>query len=254
MYTVLFQMATGVMSALSCVRCSKSEAKFHCDTCRNALCRMCITQHLRNKHTRDHDIEPYSYKHNQKCTAVPGLTCHIHQKFFSEFWCETCEDKHNIHACSDILSDKRDKMVEDIKTLRNKTVAEWEDVLKQAQTITVGYLAKIEEIDKDLVTRAKEMHEQVDTTLSRNKQTLQHLKARGLRKLKGQEKYLTGCLHWLNKDPSANPSVLCTFNQSATQIRVKPKALETASVPTFTRGKDDIRSLEHMFGYFTTHG
>ena len=250
-------MATGGMSALSCVRCSQSEAKFYCDTCRNALCRMCITQHLRNKHTRDHDIEPYSYKHNQKCTAVPGLAYHIHPNNVSEFWCETCADKHNIHVCSDdntILSVKRDKSVEDMKTLRNKTVAEWEDVLKQAQTITVGYLAKIEEIDKDLVTRAKEMHEQVDVILSRNKRTLQHLKACGLAKLKGQEKYLTDCLHRLNKDPSAYPSFLFTFNQSATQIRVKPKALETASVPIFTRGQDDIRSLEHMFGYFITHG
>ena len=154
-----------------------------------------------------------------------------------------------------MLSDKRDKMLEEMKTLRDKMVPEWEDILKQAQAITVGYLDDIDEIDKEMVARAKAMREQIDTILSQNQKTLQKLKATGLAKLKDQEKYLTDRLQKLKEDVKtyenhlldADPTVLLQFKEGA---RESLKALETASVPVFTRGQDDIQSLEGMFGSF----
>ena len=41
-------------------------------------------------------------------------------------------------------------MLEEMKTLRDQTVGDWEDVLKQSQAITSGYLDEIEKIENNM--------------------------------------------------------------------------------------------------------
>ena len=147
-------------------------------------------------------------------------------------------------------------MVEEMKNLRDNRIAEWEGVLKQAQGITAGYLADIEKVDKDLVARAKQMHKQVEEILSKSQSTLQQMKVVGLTKLQDQEKYLADRLEQLKEDvrkyedklQDADANVLLQFEESTTQSVDKPKPLETESIPIFTQGQDDTKSLECMFG------
>ena len=260
------EMASDLMNPVLCDICVTAAVKFHCNTCGDGLCPTCKEYHLRSKGSRHHQIVPYAQKLNPK--YLIGLSCHNHPNNAPEFWCETCgvpicvsciTDKHNGHTFSNIttkLSQKRDKMVEEMKNLRDNTVAEWEGVLKQAQGITAGYLADIEKVDKDLVARAKLMHKQVDTILSKNQSTLQQMKLAGLAKLQDQEKYLAARLQKLKGDvrryedklQEADANVLLQFEESTTQSVDKPKPLETEWIPVFTPGQDDTKSLQHMFG------
>ena len=88
-------------------------------------------------------------------------------------------------------------MVEEMKFLRDKTVGEWEEILKQAKRITVGYIDDIDKIEKDLLARAKDLHNQVEAVLSRSQIILKKMKADGLDKLKKQEEYLADRLNQL---------------------------------------------------------
>ena len=260
------EMASDLMNPILCDICTKFPAKHHCNTCGDALCPTCKEYHLRSKGTRHHQIVPYAQKLNPK--HLIGLSCHNHPNNAPEFWCKTCgvpicvsciTDKHNGHKFSNItskLSEKRDKMVEEMKNLRDNTVVEWEGVLKQAQGITAGYLVDIEKVDKDLVARAKEMHKLVDDILSHSQSALQEMKVTGLEKLQEQEKYLADRLEQLKEDvrryedklQEADANVLLQFEKSTTQNVDKPRPLETVSISVFTPGQDDTKSLQRMFG------
>ena len=259
-------MASDLVNPVLCDICTKAAVKYHCNTCGDALCPTCKEYHLRSKGTRHHQIVPYAQKLNPK--HLIGLSCHNHPNNTPEFWCETCgvpicisciTDKHNGHKFSNIttkLSQRRDKMVEEMKNLRDNTVAEWEGVLKQAQGITAGYLDDIEKVDKDLVARAEQMHKQVEEILSKSQSTLQQMKVAGLAKLQDQEKYLADRLEQLkdnlrmyeDKLQEADANVLLQFEESTTQSADKPRPLETESVPIFTPGQDDTKSMECIFG------
>ena len=259
-------MATDLMNPVLCDICVKAAVKYHCNTCGDALCTTCKEYHLRSKGSRHHQIVPYAQKLNPK--YLIGLSCHNHPNNAPEFWCETCgvpicvsciTDKHKGHQICNIttmLSEKRDKMVEEMKNLRDNTVVEWETVLKQAQEIIAGYLADIENVDKDLVARAKQMHKQVDDILSKSQKTLQEMKVVSLAKLQDQEKYLAEKLERLKQDvqnyedklQEADANVLLQFEESTMRSTDKPKPLARELVPLFTPGQDDIKSMECMFG------
>ena len=219
------------------------------------------------KGTKHHDIVTYAQKLNPKYLA--GLSCHEHPNNAPEFWCEKCSvpictsciiGKHKGHECCSItamLSEKRDQMVEEMKFLRDKMVGEWEEVLKQAQTITVGYIGDIDKIEKDLLARAKNMHNQVEAILSKSQQTLQEMKADGLEKLQKQEEYLADRLKQLKEDAQrsedrlrdADPNVLLKFKPSTTQSNENATpSLKTVSPPNFIPGQNDDKALEEMFG------
>ena len=260
------------MTTIPCSQCDDPTAKFHCDTCAKALCPQCKAKHLKDKATRHHVVVEYAKKLDPKYLAA--LVCHSHNTSDPEFWCNTCDvpiciscitEKHNGHHFSKItvkLSQKRDEMLEETKALRDQTVGKWEEVLKQAQNITTEYVANIDEIDTELKVRAKDMHEQVNIILAQSQKTLQKMKTSGLDMLKNQEKYLSDKIEQLKAEVQryedrlldADSNALLQFQPGTIQTKEKPPFLETAEVPSFTKGQDDANAMQRMFGKLSTEG
>ena len=148
-------------------------------------------------------------------------------------------------------------MVDEMKMIRDKTMGEWKEVLTQAQNIKAGYLTDIGKIEKELVARAQEMHEEVDAILLSSQQTLTQMKESGLGKLKDQEKYIGDRLQQLQDEVQryedqlrdADPHALLQFEQRKRQSKDKtmPPDLEV-QVPVFTKGQNDIKAMQNMFG------
>ena len=268
----IFQMASDLMNPVQCNICEKAVAKFNCNTCGDVLCATCKAYHLKSRATGDHKIVPYAEKLNPKYIAQ--LFCSIHTNHAPKFWCETCgvpicdacaTKEHGGHKCSNIiavLTEKRDAMVDEMKMIRDNTMGEWKEVLKQAQATTDGYLTNISKIEKQLVTRAKEMHREVETILLSSQQTLKEMKESGLGKLKDQEKYIEDRLQQLQDDVQryedqlrdADPHVLLQFEQGTGERKdeTKPPALETSPVTVFTKGQHDTKAMKNMFGQLST--
>ena len=265
-------MATALMTTIPCTKCDNPIAKFHCDTCAKALCLQCKAIHLEDRATRHHVVVEYAKKLDPKYLAA--LVCHSHNTSDPDFWCNTCDvpiciscitEKHNGHNFSKItikLSEKRDEMLEETKALRDQTVGQWEEVLKQAKRITTDYIANIDEIDTELKARAKEMQKQVDIILSQSQQVLQQLKASGLDKLRKQEKYLSDRIEKLKAEVQryedrlleADSNALLQFRPGTKQPKEQPPSLETATVPRFMKGPDDANAMQRMFGKLSTEG
>ena len=260
------------MSVVPCDICDSPAAKFHCNTCGDALCATCKERHLKSKGTKTHVIVPYAKKLDPKYLA--GLLCNTHNTNAPEYWCDTCSkpicgscitNEHKGHQFSNItaiLSEKRDAMLEEMKTLRDKTVSEWAEVLKQAQDITINYLANIDEIDKELEETAKEMHKEVDIILSQRKQSLQEMKTIGVAQLQELEEYLIGRLQKLKEEveryeeqqKDSDPNVLLQFKGSSAKCTDKtpPSFIKTASVPIFSKGPKDPKTMQGLFGQLTS--
>ena len=261
-------MASDLMKPVPCEICENSPAKFNCNTCGDALCTTCKAHHLKSKGTRDHTIVPYAEKLNPKYFAQ--LFCSTHHNHSPKFWCDTCgmpicdvciTKEHRGHHCnniSEILTDKRDAMLGEMKAIRDKTMVEWEGVLDQAKSITVSYLDGISQVEKELLTRGKEMHKQVDAILSNSQQTLQKMKESGLAKLQKQEKHLEDRLQKMRDEVQryedrlrdADPNTILQFKESTEESKeeTNPPSLETTPVPIFTKGQDDTKVLQNMFG------
>ena len=156
------------------------------------------------------------------------------------------------------MTEKRDSMLEHMKTLRDKTVCEWEEVLKQAKTTTSEYVDNIDQLENKLKARAKDMHKQVDAILAKSQQTLNQMKAVGLTKLQDQEKYLEDKLQQLQTDVQryedqlqhGDPNALIQFKQDTRQSigEMKPPAIEVVSAPIFSKGQNYADAIETMFG------
>ena len=154
-------------------------------------------------------------------------------------------------------------MLEEMKMLRDNTVGKWEEVLQGAKTITEDFLGSIDAIEQELADRAKVMHKQVETILNASKQTLQEMKTSGLTKLQDQEKYLGDRLQQLKDDVKryedqlnyGDPNALLQYKEGTIQNdeKKKPPSLEIANLPVFTKGQDDVKSMERMFGQISSH-
>ena len=268
----LFQMATDLMNPVQCRKCDNPAAKFHCNTCGSALCPSCKTCHLKDRDTRHHDVVPYANKLNPN--YLTGLLCHTHKTDAPEYWCDTCgvpicgsciTEQHKGHQFSRltaILSDKRDAMLAEMKQIRDNTVKQWEEVLKEAQKITADFIDSIDKTSNGLAVRGREMHKQVDNILAESQKTLKQIKDSGLSKLQEQERYLTNRLQKFNEEvkkyednlTGSNTNVLLQFKEKVphTQEKMQPPALETVSLPIFTQGQDDTKSMKAMFGHLSS--
>ena len=176
----------------------------------------------------------------------------------------TCiTEKHKGHEFSKlttVLSAKRDAMRDEMKELRDGTIREWEEVLKDAQRIKTDYLQDIDKTDKDLVARAEEMIKQVREILSQSQTTLRQMKKSGLDKLNAQEKYLADRINNMKADVQkyevclqhGDPNALLQFKPGTIQPTEKPPTLSTASIPVFTKGQNDAKSMQKKFGELST--
>ena len=268
-------MASDLMKPITCKTCDMAAAKFYCNTCRFALCPTCKVQHSNSKDTTHHNIVPYAEKLNSN--YLDRILCPKHQKHAPKFWCKTCgvpicdtcivTNEHKGHELGDItavLSKQRDLMLAETKRLRDETVVDWEVELNKAQGITADYIGSIDEMEKELVSRAKEMHEEVETILSKSQHALQKMKATGLEKLKSQEKNLEDKIHQLKADVDqyenelrdADPNALIQFNQfentGQRKYDAKPPSLEKPSLPVFTKGQNDSKAMQNIFGQLPT--
>ena len=257
------------MNPVQCNICDAAAAKFHCNTCGDDVCLTCKTHHLKSKGSRHHHNVPYAQKLDPNYLA--GLSCHIHPNNAPEFWCETCEvpicvycitDKHKSHTCSNIttvLSEARDEMVEEMNTLRDKTIWEWEYNLQQARGITTDYLDEIDETEKDLLARAKEIHQEVDSILYKIQQSIREKRANGLARLQQQEKDIADRLMQLKDEVQtyedqirdADPNVLLQFRQGVKQNRntMPSSPVEFLGRIVFAPGRTNLTKLEEMFGF-----
>ena len=264
-------MASDLVKPISCRKCDNAAAQFYCNTCKYELCPTCKVQHANIKDTTHHNIVPYAEKLNLK--YLENSLCPKHEKHAPKFWCKTCcvpicdscivSNEHIGHEISDItavLSEQRDAMLAETKRIRDETVVEWEDVLKKAQGITTDYLGSIDEVEKALMFRAKEMHEEVETILSKSQQALQKMKADGLEKLKSQETNLEDKIRHLKADMeryedqlrAADLNALIQFQQLESTGQcpddAKPPSLEKSSLPVFTKGQNDSKAMQNIFG------
>ena len=259
-------MASDVMNPVQCNICEDAVAKFHCNTCGDTLCATCKAHHLKSKGTKHHKIVPYAEKLNPKHLA--GLLCPKHQANAPKFWCDKCDvpicnscitNEHKGHPFSDItvlLAQRRDEMLVEMKTLRDKSVGEWEGVLKQTKKTTADFLDGIDKVSKELVARAKAMHEQVETILAESQRTLQNIKESVLTKLRHQDEYLDKKLRELKEDVASyqeqlthgDPNALIQFKPDSSQSKMTPPSLETASPPVFLKGQNDTKVMLNMFG------
>ena len=264
-------MAAVVLSEVPCDTCigdKPTPAKFHCNTCGDALCATCKIRHLKSKGSRHHSIVPYEEKLDPK--LIVGLLCHTHLQNASEYWCETCSAQiclscitkehqgHTICNMTTRLSEQRDAMVKELKVLRDSTVPEWEDALIKTQEIIPEYTDEVDKIDEELVARAKDMHTLVDTILFQRRQSLQQITAAHKEKLQDQEKYLSDRLQQM-KDAvqryeeqliHAEPDVFLQFEPESIKEEEKPPlpVPTGASLPVFSKGNDDTKPLEDFFG------
>ena len=261
------------MNPAQCNICEKAAAKFHCNNCGDGLCPICKAQHLKNRSTQHHKIVPYAEKLNPKYLA--GLLCPKHQTHSPKFWCKTCSvqicdscivtNDHGGHQFGDItaiLSEKRDSMLSEMKMLRGTKVGEWEEELQRAKGITTDFLDSIDKMEKKLVSRANEMHREVENVLSKSQRDLQKIKSDGLAKLRSQEKYLGDRLRQLKADVQqyenqlrdADPNALIQFKQSTSHCKdeTKPPALEKPSTPVFAMGQNDTDAMQEIFGWFSS--
>ena len=255
-----------LMSTVPCAECDNPAAKFHCDTCGKALCAQCKESHMRSKGTRHHVIVEYAEKLNPNYLA--SILCHTHNTPDPELWCDTCNvpicmtcitEKHKGHEFSKltaVLSQQRDAMREEMKELRDETVGRWEKVLNQAEKITASHMQNIEKIDQDLVSRAREVHKEVDTILLQARQTLKQITKSGIDQLKQQEKYLADRVeklkadvqHYEDKLKYADPNALLQYKPGSIKPTEEPPSLNKASIPFFTKGENDTESMKKMFG------
>ena len=264
-------MASDLMNPVQCNICEKAAAKFNCNTCGDVLCVTCKAHHLKSRATGDHKIVPYTEKLNPK--YITQLFCSTHHNHASKFWCDTCgtpicdsciTNQHRGHKLNNItavLTEKRDQMLEYTKKLRDKTVNEWIEVLKQVKATTVEYFENTDKVEEELKARAKDIHSQVDAILLKSQQTLKQMKVAGLKNLQDQEKYLEDKLQQLKRDVEryenqlldTDPYALLQFEGTESiNKETKPPALEITSALVFIKGQNDYTSMQSMFGQFST--
>ena len=263
-------MATGGVSAVPCDICDDPlvAAKFHCNTCGDALCTTCKTRHTKSKGSKHHTIVPYAEKLDPDLIAK--LLCHTHQENTAEFWCDTCRDKicaicitneHKGHELTDMsakLSDQREAIVTETKELRDTMLLKWEETLREAKQLTANYLSEIENIEKDLAERADDLHKQVDAVLSKSREILKQISSPNLTKLQSQEKNLEGKMKRLKEKIRqyedtlirADPNTFLCFKPGTLrkEFELPPSDLCKRLCPMFTTGKTDATAITAMFG------
>ena len=159
-------------------------------------------------------------------------------------------------------SQRRDMMLEEMKELRDKTMVKWERALNQTRDIKAVFLDNINSTDKELVTRAKQLHEQVDIILSQNRRTLEQIKSSGLTELQKQEKYLADRLQQLTEEVQTyedqlnygDTKALFQFKKGRT-VRDDDKSLPNTiktMIVDFIQGQNDDKVLNESFGNLST--
>ena len=262
-------MASALMKPVPCDICENPAAKFHCNTCGDTLCATCKIHHLKSKGSRHHIIVPYAQKLDPKLIAE--LFCNTHKENTAEYWCETCcvqvclsciTKEHKGHEISNMaskLSEQRDAMVKELKMLRDTTVVEWEDALKQAQDTTKSLIDNFKKIDKELVARADEIHQKVNAILSKRRKTLQQMMSLQLSKLQEREKYLADKLQQMKVEVQqyedqlirADSSVFLQFKVGTIERKQNQQsipAMESVQFLVFIKTKNDGKSIEELFG------
>ena len=256
------------MDPVVCDECLENpDVRFHCETCGKRLCSKCKETHKKSKDTKRHVIVRNAKKSNPKYLA--GLLCNTHNTKDPELWCNTCgvsicipcsTEQHIGHNFSRIttiiLSEKRDAILEEINTVRVNVVGQWEEQLIQAKKITLSYIEEVDKIDKDLVSRAKAIHKEVDNILSQARQTLSQMSKPCIDKLKEQEQYMTDKIKQMKADVQQyedklrglGPKDLLQFKLGSLQLKDTPPSLKKASVPVFSEGTNNTEFIREVFG------
>ena len=136
---------------------------------------------------------------------------------------------------------------------------EWEKVLTEAQEITSDFISDIDEVDKELDERERELHQRVNIILSDSRKTLQEMKASKLSILHDQEKYISEKVKKMKDDvrrcedqlKDGDQNALLQYEKGTIQCNEEPPSLKTASVPSFTKGQNDSKTMQKtLWKYF----
>ena len=127
--------------------------------------------------------------------------------------------------------------------------------------MTARFLQGIEEVDKDMGTRAAVFHKNVDEVLGKNKEQLREIKSAILPILKEQEKTVADGLQKVKKEAKIFEdqlrdgdleSILQYDESQDSQPEIPPK-LSYLSPPVLTSGQIDTQLLAEMYGNVTLY-
>ena len=152
-------------------------------------------------------------------------------------------------------------MREELNILRYSTLGKWEEQLEEAKDNRIAFTDDVEKIDKDLITRANEIHEHVDAILLRRRKQLQMMCKTSFANLQFQEETLSegvqNIKHTIRQYEQqlgdAFPEVILRFPDEpcVNNIYRCPPSESKQSLPILTSGQDDVPALDKMFGELT---
>ncbi|XP_061179921.1 E3 ubiquitin-protein ligase TRIM71-like [Saccostrea echinata] len=141
--------------ALTCSVCD-SPSELFCEVCKVRICKLCVTEHLKNK-SRKHNVVAYDERSGNK------PYCHKHQNTESTYSCNKCA----VCICDDctntshVLHDK--VLIEEL--LERQTTKLMQNSIELKSVVKPAYLQKIENIKMKL-SNAVKMYDAIDKDIS----------------------------------------------------------------------------------------
>ena len=243
---------------------------FHCKTCGDVLCPTCKENHLKSKATKHHTI--VLYKETEGRDATSGRVCASHTGSF-EFWCDECRvlvchkcitSDHKGHKFSDIgdiENDKRAVISTEVTRLRDKELQQWQENLDHVDGIIAYYRNTADAIDKELISRADNIHKKIDSILTRNRESLKTLKTVTVGELEKHKYCLDAGTNSIRQKLAIYENALGSADvTSLVQLcdeiqksddRIPPVLKDRIVFPSFTIGQCEIGVLEELFGELT---
>ena len=243
--------------------------EYHCNTCGDTLCSKCKAIHQKSKATSHHSIVPYGERLRPE--HISSMSCPDHKAKDCTFWCQKCgkaactdcvtstHSSHTMIKLEKILKEKTAVLQRELAYLESNEMKEWKDFAAEARQSTANYLDKVNRVERELDTRAKEFHAKVDEIFRASKKQLQDIKKTDVAILHQQEKTASDGLEKVQheikecEDQLRNGSMerLLKYEEKQEGMRITLPKISPVMPPTFTPSQIDCQSLEEMFGKLT---
>ena len=180
-----------------------SAAEKHCLECRQNLCSHCAQMHLVTKGLEGHQVNPIGESTvSERSSNYEVKRCDEHEDKKIEIYCLECKTavclacfcrKHNGHKCSDIkdvAEDLKNQIKTDIEK-SNNLLQEVNDKFEKLEQILNDFVVDVQETEKEIVQRAKDIKQLVDRHVNLLVQKLNLKKAEKIKELvSAKEEYL----------------------------------------------------------------
>ena len=179
---VAFQMTT--YNWIVTCKCDKP-VEYCCNTCGEKLCSNCKKRHLQSIDFRHHSVVEYTHRLSQSCMS--SSLCPDHEGRECIYWCQQCQkvaciecviSSHHGHMFTKLetkLLEKKCTMQNQLDYLESNPLKDWESLLSQAKLMTADFLDNINNVERNMESRAKYFHDQINEILKHNKKELKEL-------------------------------------------------------------------------------